>query len=83
MVLMALISAPTIIVSFDDTTDVTSFYSIVEEEENHNVKLVFKNTDQESNTLFDDCSNTHGVGYMYKQYPKPHLNLISPPPDFI
>lgn len=83
IVLMALISAPTIIVSFDDSIDVTCFYSITEEEENQHVKLVFENTDEDSGDFLEDQVNANLTGYMYKQYPKPHLNLISPPPDFI
>lgn len=80
---MALISAPTIILSFDDTYDVSSFYSINEEEENQNVKLVFESTSLESESLFEDQLSPNLIGYTFKNYPKPHLNLISPPPDFI
>lgn len=83
IVLMALISAPTIIVSFDDSVDVTCFYSITEEEENHGAKLVFGSTNQDSDSVFEDYTNTNLVGYTFKNYPKPHLNLISPPPDFV
>ncbi|WP_178987019.1 hypothetical protein [Winogradskyella schleiferi] len=83
IVLMALISAPTIIVSFDDTSDVTCFYSITEEEENQHVKLVFEHNNLDSNGFFEDEVNASLIGYTFKQYPKPHLNLISPPPDFI
>lgn len=83
ILLMALISAPTIIISLDDSADVTCFYSITEEEENENLKLVFENTDQELASFLEDEVNTDLIGYTFKTYPKPHLNLISPPPDFI
>ena len=83
ILLMALISAPTIIVSFDDSADVTCFYGINEEEENQHVKLLFEQTKVDSGNLFEDEVNAHLVGYTFKHYPKPHLNLISPPPDFI
>ncbi|MFC0603661.1 hypothetical protein [Winogradskyella pulchriflava] len=80
---MALIAAPTIIVSFDDSIDVTCFYGVTEEEENQNVKLVFEHTSLDSGGMFEDEANANLIGYRFKQYPKPHLNLISPPPDFI
>ena len=80
---MALISAPTIIVSFDDSIDVTCFYGVTEEEENQHVKLVFEPTSLDHGNFFEDEANADLIGYTFKQYPKPHLNLISPPPDFI
>jgi len=78
---MALISAPTIILSFDDSVDVSIFYSINEEEENQNVKLIFEKADQDIEMLFEEQTDATLVGYAFKNYPKPHLNLISPPPD--
>lgn len=83
IVLIALISAPTIILSIDDSADVTCFYSITEEEENHAEKLMFENISIDTTSLFKDQTITQSIGYMFKNYPKPHLNLISPPPDFI
>lgn len=82
IVLMALVSAPTIIVSFDDSIDVTCFYSIAEEEENQHVKLVFEQTNLDHSNLFEDEVNVSFIGYTFRHYPKPHLNLVSPPPDF-
>lgn len=80
---MALITAPTIILSLDDTYDVSCFYSINEEEENENLKLVFEKISLDPEFLIEDNVNSHLIGYTFKHYPKPHLNLISPPPDFI
>ena len=80
---MALITAPTVILSLDNTYDVSSFYSINEEEENQNLKLVFESISLDSDSLFEDQVNHQFIGYTFKHYPKPHLNLISPPPDFI
>lgn len=83
IVLMALISAPTIILSIDDSIDVTCFYSITEEEEeSHSVKLVFEHSSEDCDSFFEDQVNTDLIEYTFKNYPKPHLNLISPPPDF-
>ncbi|MUU79427.1 hypothetical protein GN138_13305 [Winogradskyella sp. HL2-2] len=83
MVLMALISAPTIIWSIDDSVDVTCFYSITEEEESHAEKLIFEHINHDTASVFEDRSNTEVIGYTCKSYSKPHLNLIFPPPDFI
>ncbi|WP_299108822.1 hypothetical protein [uncultured Winogradskyella sp.] len=80
---MGLISAPTIILSIDDSVDVTCFYSITEEEENHAEKLIFEKINLDTASLFEDHTNTNHIGYTFKNYPIPHLNLISPPPDFI
>ena len=75
IVLMGLISAPSV--------DVTCFYSITEEEENHAEKLIFEKINLDTASLFEDHTNTNHIGYTFKNYPIPHLNLISPPPDFI
>ena len=80
---MALISAPTVIMTIDDSIDTTCFLSINEEEENANAKLLFDKDHQTSEFLFEDQENSDLIGYTFKHYPKPHLNLISPPPDFI
>ena len=80
---MALISAPTIILSFDDSVDVSSFYSLNEEEENENLKLVFEDFSEDTEALFVGLTDGHFIGYTFKTYPKPHLNLVSPPPEFI
>lgn len=80
---VALISAPTIILSFDDSVDVSNFYSINEEEENENLKLVLKDTKDDLDGFLLRTTSVRHIGYTFKTYPKPHLNLISPPPEFI
>ncbi|MCF7559447.1 hypothetical protein L3X39_02270 [Sabulilitoribacter multivorans] len=78
----ALITAPTIVSAIDDSVDISIFYSIAEEE-NENLKLPFPdNNFNEFVKIFKIESNKH-LGYYFKNYPKPHLNLISPPPEFI
>ena len=80
---MALITAPSIIVTIDDSVDVSVFYSLSEEEEeNKNLKLTFllENLDD---SFLESTINFNYLGYHFKNYPKPHLNLISPPPEFI
>ena len=78
---MAIISAPTIITSFDDSVDISCFYGMGEEEESENLKLLFDNNLENSDVLFVIKKNVHLIGYTFKTYPKPHLNLISPPPE--
>ncbi|MBR9845239.1 MAG: hypothetical protein GYB35_03600 [Algicola sp.] len=83
-----LISAPTVILAIDDTTDISYFYSITEEEENNTSKkmseldvLASDNMIGLESLYFSNSNN--GLHYRFKTYPKPHLNLISPPPEFI
>lgn len=78
---MALISAPTIILSFDDSVDMSSFYSINEEEENENLKLLFEDNLELSEAFFVIQARGNHLVYTFKNYPKPHLNLIFPPPE--
>ena len=79
---MAIITAPSIILIVDDSVDISVFYSLSEEEENNNFKLVFSETNEED-SVFKDLLKRNKLGYFFKNYAKPHLNLISPPPDFI
>ncbi|WP_298531775.1 hypothetical protein [uncultured Algibacter sp.] len=82
---MLFVIAPTVIMIIDDSVDVSMFYSSTEEEE----KSHEKNKDKElllfdfSKALSDlDLNETeNNLVYFFKKYPKPHLNLISPPPE--
>ncbi|WP_289044600.1 hypothetical protein [uncultured Olleya sp.] len=80
---MGLITAPSIIVAIDDSVDMSEFYSLSEEEEeNKNVSLIFIVQDLED-SLSEHSDDDNILEYFSKSYPKPHLNLISPPPEFI
>ncbi len=81
IIFVGLISAPTIILAFDNSVDVSSFYSINEEEEHHHVKLVFENSIEVVNALVLLRLSTQSIGYPFKTYSKPHLNLRLPPPQ--
>ena len=81
----ALILAPTVIIVLDDSIDASIFYSITEEEETGKVKNVvspFSLITSDVTTHFK-LKNQQFYGYRFKSYPKPHLNLISPPPEYI
>ncbi|MGY0391079.1 hypothetical protein ACW5R3_00795 [Bizionia sp. KMM 8389] len=74
------ITAPSIIVAVDDSVDVSMFYSIAEEE-NENFKFPLSNNNHDD---FDGVFTTESkeyLGYYFKNYTKPYLNFISPPPD--
>lgn len=85
VIFLVFLVAPTVITLVDDTADVSMFYAASEEEEKGSEK------DKEIEVLFfeldnndeDDASSIgeNNLGYYYKKYPKPHLNLISPPPE--
>jgi len=82
---MALIMAPTVILVLDESIDTSIFYSITEEEENGKVKKLIPPFSAENNYLsfYKELINQDFFGYRFKNYPKPHLNLISPPPEYI
>ncbi|WP_291870856.1 hypothetical protein [Maribacter sp.] len=74
------LTAPIVITLANDYADISSFYSVSEEETGDEVKVVlhldcFFQTD----ILF--TKKVTYLGYYSKKYPILHLNLISPPPD--
>ena len=80
---LGIISAPSIIVAIDDSVDISVLYSLSEEEEENNkVKLVVSELDEDTNSYQASFKNKK-LGYHFKKYPKPHINLIIPPPEFI
>ncbi|WP_299117380.1 hypothetical protein [uncultured Winogradskyella sp.] len=80
---MSIISAPTVIASLDNSFDTSIFFNINEEEEKEGVKLLLEDVSLDLENYFLDNLKTDSDGYTYKKYSKPHLNLISPPPERI
>lgn len=84
---MALIMAPTVIVALDESIDTSIFYSITEEEENGKVKSKVKSVVSPFSLVSSETVSRFNLksfqvfSYKFKTYPKPHLNLISPPPE--
>ena len=80
---LAIVMAPTIIMTIDGTVEISAFYGIGEEEESETLNLVFDN----SQNLFEETSlkdfNSYNGYYNDTLYAKPHINLISPPPEEI
>jgi hypothetical protein len=85
VIFLLFIVTPTVIVMVDDTIDVSIAFSASEEEEKGNeknldIEVLFSNLKaNESDLVFAVSENN--LGYYFKNYPKPHLNLISPPPE--
>ncbi|MFI0428732.1 hypothetical protein [Mariniflexile sp. HMF6888] len=82
---MALIVAPSVIVVLDDSIDTSIFYSITEEEENGKTKNLISPFSLQNNDFLTDFKLKSHLFFCYhfKNYSKPHLNLISPPPEHI
>ena len=80
---MAVISAPSIIMSIDDSIDITFFYGENEEEEKENLKLLFEISSLSLEDLVISTNDFNATIYTFKSYPKPSLNLVLPPPEFI
>ncbi len=80
---MFIISAPTIIVSMDNSFDTTIFFDISEEEEKESVKLLFETVSLDLEDVYTDRTDLNSNSYTFKVYSKPHLNLVFPPPEKI
>ncbi len=79
---VGIISAPSIITVVDDSIDVSILYSLSEEEEEtKNLEIIVSENNEETN-LLGFSLKFQNSSYQFKNYPKPHLNLISPPPEY-
>jgi len=78
---LAFITAPAVIIIVDDSVDISYFYSITEEEEKGGKIEVLLNKDSINQSDFALPNKAINEGYYFKKYRKPHLNLISPPPE--
>lgn len=78
---LAFLTAPAVITMVDDSVDISYFYSITEEEEKGGKIEVLLNRDSINHSDFALPEKAVNEGYYFKKYAKPHLNLISPPPE--
>ncbi len=84
---LSLIIAPTVIVAVDDTIDISVVLTNSgdeEEEQGTEEKLVIEflfTATKELQSSLVIIPLGDGLTYFYKKYPKPYLNIISPPPD--
>ena len=81
---LGLIATPSVIVILDDSIDTSIFYSITEEEESGKAKNILSPFSLHTNDVSSDFLPriNRFFSYRFNNYPKPHLNLISPPPEF-
>ena len=80
------LTAPTVILIIDNSADVSCFFISSEEEEKGHEKskdkeLMIYDVLNET-AILDSNEIENNSAYFFKNYSKPHLNLISPPPDF-
>lgn len=85
-IFVAFLTAPTIISLVDDSVDISIFYTSSSQEEekglekNKEVEILFSDS-RMSDLDFSSTESENNLRYFFKNYPKPHLNLISPPPE--
>ena len=79
MLFTLMICAPTIIISCDDSADISAFFGMNEEEED--TKVLFNKSPEELEDISIDINKKEYIVYTAKEYYIPHLNLISPPPE--
>lgn len=85
LIFVGFLTTPTLIMLADDTVDISIFYTTSSPEEdkgiekNNNIEVLFTSPLM-SDLDFSSKENKIKLGYYFKNYPKPHLNLISPPP---
>lgn len=82
ILLLALVAAPSIIKAIDDSVDISMFYSVSEEEEISKIKITAPKDSSPAPSLLSFL-DIESIAYYFKTYPKPHLNLISPPPEVL
>ena len=86
LIFVAFLMAPTIIRLIDDSIDISVVYTTSEEEKGgekiKDIEVLFFELDHclDEEVLSLNNSTSH---YYFKNYIKPHLNLISPPPEYI
>lgn len=85
LIFMITLIAPSVIIVIDNDADISFFYDTTEEEEKGNEKhkdLEVLFSEFNENEAYFVSNETEGnLRYYFKKYLKPHLNLISPPPE--
>ncbi len=80
------LTVPSVIVMLDDSVDISIIYASSEEEEkgsekNKELEVLFFELDLDEDGIVS-LSNKNLVNYFFKNYSNPHLNLLSPPPEY-
>ncbi|MGC6429785.1 MAG: hypothetical protein ACON5F_01960 [Jejuia sp.] len=85
VVVIITIALPSIVVVFDDSVDVSMFYTASEEEKEKNqeknkeIEFIVLDIKSPSTILSFNIEDVNSE-YYFKMYQKPHLKLIFPPP---
>ena len=86
LVFVNFILAPTFIKLIDNSVDISEVYNIPEEEKNSkeikDIEILFFEFNNRLDEEVFSLKNTTSY-YYFKNYIKPHINLISPPPKNI
>jgi hypothetical protein len=87
IIFWAFLTAPSALFMIDDSIDISILYESSEEEEKGNesikdIELLFSELNG-NKTNFISTEIENNLGYSTKNYPKPHLNLVSPPPEIL
>jgi hypothetical protein len=85
IIFWAFLTAPSVLSMIDDSIDISILYESSEEEEkgSENIKdIEIKFSELNGNEAnLDSTEAENNLGYSTKNYPNPHLNLVSPPPE--
>ncbi|WP_298550282.1 hypothetical protein [uncultured Algibacter sp.] len=85
---LVLLVAPTVIILIDDSADISVFYTSSEEEEKKGQEKQEKDKELlyyeflKGNSYFTVNEAEINLTHYFKNYTRPYLNLISPPPEF-
>ncbi|MGJ8658268.1 hypothetical protein [Cellulophaga fucicola] len=83
ILLTGFIITPVVLLTIDDSIDISIFYNVSEEEENVNVLNLedFNITKNVDLAFFKPTKGLYTPTYCFKNYLKPQLNLLLPPPE--
>lgn len=86
LIFVGFLTAPTIVKLIDNSADISIFYtsSSPEEEKGGEKKVdseILFNTIFMAHLDYISIKKGNDSGFYVNNYPKPHLNLISPPPE--
>lgn len=85
--LTVVIVSPMLVTIVDNTVEVGLFETSEEEKDTRGEnkveieKLLTNHLPREFSS--EEINSNNNLGYFFKVYPKPHLNLISPPPELV
>ena len=78
---LAIVSYPMVIASMDDSIDITNIDGLGEEEETESFKLICEDFDGNDETPIEDSLYSSAMQHALKNYSRPYLNQVSPPPE--